>query len=200
MRMTPATIVLAITIAASSPIAADWNVTQFRDDRTSNRVNVATLPDSGGQARLRVQCINGRTFSAVVLAKAVTAPDVVRLRTTYKFDAARAVPRMAMLVDKGRELWLWVDEPETTLLRITRSRRLLIELFPSSRRHRAARLRPDGRGSHHSAGAVPAVRGYIPFRRSRAAATMTSSFARARSRLMVISPQSGDSITLAGSR
>jgi hypothetical protein len=65
-----------------------------------------------------------------VLAKAVTAPDVVRLRTTYKFDSARAEPRMAMVVDKGRELWLWVDEPETTLLRITRSRRLLIDLFP----------------------------------------------------------------------
>ena len=129
MRMTPATIVLA-TVAASSPIAAEWNVTQLRDDRTGNRVDVATLRDNGGQARLRIQCINGRTFSAVVLAKAVTPPDVVRLRTTYKFDSARAVPRVAMLVDKGRELWLWVDEPETTLLRITRSRRLLIELFP----------------------------------------------------------------------
>jgi hypothetical protein len=48
MRMTPATIVLAITVAASSPIAADWNVTQLRDNRTSNKVNVATLPDNGG--------------------------------------------------------------------------------------------------------------------------------------------------------
>jgi hypothetical protein len=130
MRMTPATIMLATSVAASSPIAAEWNVTQLRDDRTSNKVNVATLSDSGGQARLRIQCINSRTFSAVVLAKAVTAPDVVRLRATYKFDAARAEPRLAMVVDKGRELWLWVDEPETTLLRITRSRRLLIELFP----------------------------------------------------------------------
>jgi hypothetical protein len=131
MRISPAIIVLAIALAVSSQLAADWNVTQYRDDKTNNRFNVGTLPDASGQARLRIQCINGRTFSAVVLANAVTPPDVVRLRATYKFDSTRAVQRTATLVDKGRELWLWVDEPETTLQRIARSRRLLIELFPN---------------------------------------------------------------------
>jgi hypothetical protein len=132
MRISPATVMLATAMAACSSAAAEWNVTQYRDDKTNNRFNVATLADSSGQARLRIQCINGRMFSAVLIAQPVTPADVVRLRATYKFDSARAVPRMAMLVDKGRELWLWTDEPETTMIRITRSRRLLIELFPTS--------------------------------------------------------------------
>jgi hypothetical protein len=131
MRIPIAIVVSAIAAAASTPVKADWNVAPYRDDKTNVRMNIATLADTSGQARLRIQCVNGRTFSAILLAQAVTPPDVVRLRASYKFDSARAVQRMAMLVDKGRELWLWVDEPETTLIRITRSRRLLIELFPT---------------------------------------------------------------------
>ena len=129
MRMSLAIIVLAILLAGSSPVAAEWNVTQYRDDRTDVRYNVATLPENSGRARLRIQCVNGRMLPAVVIAKPMTPPDVVRLRATYKFDSAAPVRRMAMLADKGRELWLWIDEPESTLQRIARARRLLIELF-----------------------------------------------------------------------
>jgi len=132
MRMSRAIVVLVITLAGRSPVAAEWNVTQYRDDKTNIAFNVATLPDNGGRARLRIQCVNDRMFPAVIIAEPMTPPDVIRLRATYKFDAARPVPRMAMLADKGRELWLWIDEPESTLQRIARSRRLLIELFPAA--------------------------------------------------------------------
>jgi len=131
MRVSRAMVVLTFSLGAETPVAAEWNVTPYQDNKTNNTFNVATLPDNGGEARLRIQCINGRTFPAVLISKPVTTPDIVRLRTTYKFDSARAVPRMTMLVDKGRELWLWIDEPESTLQRIARSRRLLIELFPN---------------------------------------------------------------------
>ncbi|MBX9773625.1 MAG: hypothetical protein K2Y71_04345 [Xanthobacteraceae bacterium] len=131
MRHSPAIVAAATVLTLSAPVAAEWNVTQYRDNKTSTLFNVATLADSGAQARLRMQCINGRMFTAIILANAVTPPDIVRLRATYKFDSARAVPRTAILVDKGRELWLWTDEPESTLQRIARSRRLLIELFPN---------------------------------------------------------------------
>lgn len=130
--MSRAIVVLAIILAGRSPVAAEWNVTQYRDDRTNARFNVATLPEHSGRARLRIQCVNGRMLSAVVMTQPVTPPEVVRLRATYKFDSARPVPRMAMLADKGRELWLWIDEPESTLQRIARARRLLIELFPAA--------------------------------------------------------------------
>jgi hypothetical protein len=123
-------VLLATTFAGGSPLWADWNVTQYRDDRTNDTFNVATLPDKSDRAWLRIRCVNGRMFSAVILAKPITPPDVVRLKATYKFDSAAAVSRTAMLADKGIELWLWIGEPETTLQRIARAHRLLIELFP----------------------------------------------------------------------
>ena len=130
MRISRAIAVLATMVAGSAPVAADWNVTEYRDDRTNARVNVGTLPAASGDAWLRLRCVNDRMFPAVILAKAVTAPDIVRLRVTYKFDTSAAVTRMSMMAEKGRELWPWVDEPLSTVQRISRGRRLLIELLP----------------------------------------------------------------------
>lgn len=127
------TIVLLSTILSNGPaISAGWNVTEYRDNKTNSRFNVAILPANSGEAWLRIRCINDRLFPAIILAKPVTPPDVVRLRASYKFDSSSAVQRTATLADKGRELWLWIDEPLSTLQRISRGRRLLIELFPRS--------------------------------------------------------------------
>jgi hypothetical protein len=131
MRMSWPTAVVAIALSYGSPVAADWNVTEYRDDKTDSRFSVAMLAAISGEAWLRVRCGNDRMFPAIILAKSVTPPDVVRLRATYKFDTSNPVSRMAMLADKGRELWLWVDEPLSTVQRISRGRRLSVELFPT---------------------------------------------------------------------
>jgi hypothetical protein len=122
--------VIAALAAISTPLAADWNVTRYIDDRTRQAFNIATLPATNQQAQIRLRCINDRIFPDIVLAQPVAPPDIVRIRASQQFDTAPATSRMVALYDKGRELWLWSDQPYSTLLRIARARRLLVEVFP----------------------------------------------------------------------
>jgi hypothetical protein len=132
VRTSRLALALVVVLAGSRPLAADWNVTQFRDDRTGDSYNLASLAASDGGAWLRMKCVNRRMFPNLAFAKPITAPNIVRVRATYKFDSGAPMSRMAPVVDKGREVWLWVGEPESTVQRIARGRTLLVEMFPAA--------------------------------------------------------------------
>ena len=128
MRISPAVVGLASVLAGSAPAAADWNVSQTTDVRTNTTHNVATLAASGGAATLRMRCVNGRTWPDLIFSQPIVPPKIVRLRATYQFDSSKPVTRSATVSEKGRELWLWVGEPASTMQRILRARRLLVEV------------------------------------------------------------------------
>ena len=127
MRISPI-LGLAVMLAGSAPAAADWTVTPLTDVRTKTTHNMATLAASGGAATLRMRCVNGRTWPDLIFTQPIAPPNIVRLRTTYQFDTSKPVTRSVTVSDKGRELWLWVGEPASTVQRILRARRLLVEV------------------------------------------------------------------------
>jgi hypothetical protein len=129
MRTTRAIVCLVAALISGSLFAADWNVTRYMDDKTGQKYSLASLAASDGGAWLHIRCANGRMFPKIVLARAMTPPNVLRLRTTFRFDTGAATTRMAAVAENGRELLPWLFEPETTVQRIARARLLLVEIF-----------------------------------------------------------------------
>lgn len=126
--MRRAVFALALSIAASAPAGAAWEVIEGKDrltDKVARAVFVnAAAPDGGVTARVDLQCtpLVG-TFLTLQFSRPLTRH---RLSFRYRIDAGEARPRVMDTV-RGAAVAGFAPLPD-----IARAKRLRVEVFPAS--------------------------------------------------------------------
>lgn len=120
-------VALAVLAGTAVSARADWKISTYTNAMTDRTETAATLSATKGQATLRLACLKGRTIPEVNFPSHV---GFLRIDTDHRFDDGPVISRTTPLSRDGRSLLLWSGDTAAALKKLTKAKRLRVQIFP----------------------------------------------------------------------
>jgi hypothetical protein len=117
--------ILIALLLMTVPAAAEWQVTHTTDRMTDRKMAFAGVTAPGSSAQLYVGCKNGQVFPEITYPRRVAWRSI---GASYRFDDGPVVQRIAPMSQDGTEVWAWIGDPEATVAKMKRSKRLRVQV------------------------------------------------------------------------
>lgn len=117
--------VFLVMLFLTFPAAAEWQVVHSTDRMTDKKTAYAGVIAPNSSAQLYVGCKNGQVFPEITYPRRVAFGSI---GATYRIDDGPVTPRIAPVSPNGTQVWLWIGDPEATVSRLKKAKRLRVQV------------------------------------------------------------------------
>jgi len=123
-------IIIAGSIGGSTFAHAAWDIQKYTDPLTDKTYTSAELIPKSGPGKLDIHCVNGSPWPDLVFTGII---GFGKIDANYRFDDGTVIMRSTTIANDGRTVWLFLQWPPFNVQKMTKAKRLRVQLFPVAR-------------------------------------------------------------------